>query len=153
MVQLDQTDLKILRALQNNAKLTTKELAEAVDLSTTPVFERLKRMERQGVIKKYVAILDPAKIGVGFMVFCNVKMRQMNQDIANNFERRIQEFPEVTECYNTSGNFDFLLKIYVKDMKEYREFILNKLGTVEYLGSLESTFVMNEVKHEYGVNV
>lgn len=153
MVQLDQTDLKILRALQNNAKLTTKELAEAVGLSTTPVFERLKRMERQGVIKKYVAILDPAKIGAGFMVFCNVKMRQMNQDIANNFERRIQEFPEVTECYNTSGNFDFLLKIYVKDMKEYREFILNKLGTVEYLGSLESTFVMSEVKHDYGVNV
>ena len=109
--------------------------------------------ERQGFIRKYIAVLDPVKMGVGFMVFCNVKMRQMNQDIANNFERRIQEFPEVTECYNTSGNFDFLLKIYVKDMAEYREFVLNKLGTVEYLGSLESTFVMNEVKHDYGVNI
>lgn len=153
MEQLDQTDLKILRALQQNAKLTTKELAEVVSLSTTPVFERLKRMERQGVIKKYIAVLDPSKIGMGFMVFCNVKMRQMNQDIATNFERRIMEFSEVTECYNTSGNFDFLLKIYVKDMAEYREFVLNKLGTIEYLGALESTFVMSEVKHDYGVNV
>ncbi|MBQ9164085.1 MAG: Lrp/AsnC family transcriptional regulator [Bacteroidaceae bacterium] len=151
--QLDKTDLMILRTLQENAKLTTKELAEAVNLSTTPVFERVKRMERQGFIKKYIAVIDAEKLGMGFMVFCNVKMRHMNHDIASEFERRITEFSEVTECYNTSGNFDFLLKVHVKDMAQYREFVLNKLGTIESLGSIESTFVMSEIKHNYGIYI
>ncbi len=153
MERLDKTDLQILRVLQQNAKLTTKELAELVNLSTTPVFERQKRLERQGFIRKYVAIVDAVKMGLGFVVFCNVKLRQMNHDIAKEFEKSIVEFPEVTECYNTSGNFDFLLKIHVKDMAQYREFLLNKLGTISSLGSIESTFVMSEVKHEYGVMV
>lgn len=151
MEQLDKTDLQILRVLQENAKLTTKELAERVSLSTTPVFERQKRLERQGIIKKYVAVVDAEKMGFGFVVFCNVKLRQMNHDIAEEFERSIVEFPEVTECYNTSGNFDFLLKIQVSDMAQYREFLLHKLGTISSLGSIESTFVMSEVKRELGV--
>ena len=153
MGQLDTTDLNILRSLQENAKLTTRELAEKVNLSTTPVFERLKRLEREGYIKKYTAIIDADKLNMGFMVFCHVKLKNMNRQIADDFENRIQEIPEVTECYNTSGNFDFTLKIHVADMNQYREFLFNKLGKIESLGTLESVFVMKEIKHNYSVNI
>ena len=153
MGQLDATDLNILRSLQENAKLTTRELAEKVNLSTTPVFERLKRLEREGYIKQYTAIIDAEKLKRGFMVFCHVKLKNMNRQIADDFESRIQDIPEVTECYNTSGNFDFTLKIHVADMQQYREFLFNKLGKIESLGTLESVFVMKEIKHNYSVNV
>ena len=141
--KLDETDLKILRTLQKNAKLTTKELADAVHLTPTPVFERQKRLERQGYIKKYVAILDPDKLNQSLQVFCKVKLKQINHEIADAFTRRIMRIPEVTECYNTSGNYDYLLKVRAADMKQYQEFVLNKLGEIESLASIESTFVIN----------
>ena len=149
MDALDKTDLQILRALQENARLTTKELAARVSLSSTPVHERLKRLETNGYIKKYIAVLDAEKLGRGFMVFCHVKMRRLNREIAQEFARTMRDTPEVTECYNISGSFDYLLKIHAPDMKYYRTFVLNVLGTVEHLGSLESVFVMEEVKREY----
>ncbi len=150
---IDETDLQILKTLQNNAKLTTKELAEAVHLTPTPVFERQKRLERQGYIKKYVAILDPEKLGLGLMVFCKVKLKQINHEIADAFTRRIMRIPEVTECYNTSGAYDYLLKVRARDMKQYQEFVLTKLGDIESVSSIESTFVMAEVKQNYGINL
>lgn len=150
---LDKVDLQILRILQNNARLTTKELAAQVNLSSTPVFERLKHLEREGYIKKYIAVLDADKLNRGFVVFCSVKLRRLNCEIAADFVRVIQGIPEVTECYNISGSYDYLLKIHAPDMKYYKEFILNVLGTLESMGSLESTFVMDEVKHEYGVHI
>ena len=150
---LDQTDLQSLRTLQKNAKLTTKELADAVNLTPTPVFERLKRLEKRGYIRKYIAVLDAEKLGQGLLVFCKVKLRQINHEIASAFERRIQRIPEVTECYNISGNYDYLLKVRATDMKQYQEFVLNKLGTIDSLDSLESIFVMSEVKHDYGINL
>jgi len=151
--KLDETDLKILRTLQKNAKLTTKELADAVHLTPTPVFERQKRLERQGYIKKYVAILDPDKLNQSLQVFCKVKLKQINHEIADAFTRRIMRIPEVTECYNTSGNYDYLLKVRAADMKQYQEFVLNKLGEIESLASIESTFVMSEIKQTYGVHI
>lgn len=150
---LDETDIQILRTLQKNAKLTTKELADAVHLTPTPVFERLKRLERQGYIKKYVAILDPEKLGQGLLVFCKVKLKQINHEIADAFVRRILRIPEVTECYNTSGAYDYLLKVRARDMKQYQEFVLTKLGDIDSVGSIESTFVMSEVKQNYGLNL
>lgn len=151
--KLDKVDLQILRTLQENARLTTKELAAQVSLSSTPVFERLKRLEREGYIKKYIAVLDADKLNQGFVVFCNVKLRQMNKDIAMEFTRIIQNIPEVTECYNISGSYDYLLKIHAPNMKYYQEFIINVLGTIDSLGSLESMFVMDEVKHDYGLHI
>lgn len=150
---LDKVDLQILRTLQQNARLTTKELAAKVSLSATPVFERLKRLEREGYIRKYIAVLDAAKLNQGFVVFCSVKLRRLNRDIAAEFVRIVQGIPEVTECYNVSGRYDYLLKIHAPHMKYYQEFLLNVLGTIDALGSLESTFVMDEVKHEYGIPV
>ena len=151
--KLDKVDLQILRTLQENARLTTKELAAQVSLSSTPVFERLKRLEREGYIKKYIAVLDADKLNQGFVVFCNVKLRRMNKDVAMEFTRIIQNIPEVTECYNISGSYDYLLKIHAPNMKYYQEFIINVLGTIDSLGSLESMFVMDEVKHDYGLHI
>lgn len=151
--KLDKVDLQILRTLQENARLTTKELAAQVSLSSTPVFERLKRLEREGYIKKYIAVLDADKLNQGFVVFCNVKLHRMNKDIAMEFTRIIQNIPEVTECYNISGSYDYLLKIHAPNMKYYQEFIINVLGTIDSLGSLESMFVMDEVKHDYGLHI
>ena len=118
---LDDIDLQILQILQKNAKLTTKELADAVHLTPTPVFERQRRLERQGYIKKYVAVLDPEKLGQGLQVYCKVKLKQINHEIADAFVRRIQRIPEVEECYNTSGTYDYLLKIRAADMRQYQE--------------------------------
>ena len=150
---LDETDLQILRTLQRNAKLTTKELADAVHLTPTPVFERQKRLEKRGYIRKYVAIIDAEKMGLGLQVYCKVKLKQINHEIAKQFTHRIMRMPEVTECYNTSGAYDYLLKVLARDMKQYQEFVLNKLGELESLSSIESTFVMSEVKQNYGINL
>ena len=151
MDTLDKTDLNILRTLQENGRLSTKELAKAVNLSSTPVFERTKRLEKSGYIKKYIAVLDAEKLNRGFVVFCNVKLRRMNQDIALDFARRIQDIPQVTECYNISGANDYLLKVNVVDMKSYQYFVLGILGTLACVGHIESSFVMEDIKHEYSV--
>lgn len=153
METLDSKDILILRTLQENARLTTKELAARVNLSSTPVFERLKRLESGGYIKKYIAVLDAEKLNLGFIVFCRVKLSRLNKEIATDFTRIIRDIPEVTECYNISGSYDYLLKIHALNMKHYQEFLLNVLGTIECLGSIESTFVMDEVKHNYGIHI
>lgn len=150
---LDAVDMEILRALQKNARLTTKELAAMVNLSTTPVFERLKRLELRGYVKGYVAVLDAEKLGRGFVVFCSVKMRRIGREIAEDFARVVRSIPEVTECYNISGSYDYLLKIHAPNMKYYQEFVLNILGNIDHLGSLESTFVMDEIKHDFGLHI
>ena len=152
MDTLDTVDIQILRTLQENARLTTKVLAARVHLSTTPVFERLKRLESNGYIKKYIAVLDAEKLNQGFVVFCNVKMHRMSHDIAEQFSQMVKGIPEVTECYNVSGSFDYLLKVHAANMKYYREFVLNVLGSIEGLGSIESTFVMDTIKNDYGIH-
>lgn len=151
--RLDSTDILILRCMQENARVTTKELAAKVNLSTTPVFERLRRLEREGYIQKYVAVLDAEKLNQGFMVFCSVKLRQMGKEIARDFTSRIKDIPQVTECYNVSGEFDYLLKIHAPDMKYYNEFLINVLGTIDSLGSVQSAFVMNSVKQTNGIPI
>ena len=150
---LDAVDMEILRALQKNARLTTKELAAMVNLSTTPVFERVKRLEQRGYVKGYVAVLDAEKLGRGFVVFCSVKMRRIGREIAEDFARVVRSIPEVTECYNISGSYDYLMKIHAPNMKYYQEFVLNILGNIDHLGSLESTFVMDEIKHDFGLHI
>ena len=135
---LDKTDIQMLRVLQENARITVKDLAFKVHLSPTPVFERLRRLEKDGIIRRYTTIVDAAKLGRGFLVFCSVRLR-------------IKGIPEVAECYNISGDFDYLLKIYAPDMQYYNDFLINTLGTIESLGSVKSSFVMNETKCSYGL--
>lgn len=150
---LDEKDIMILRTLQQNARLTVKQVAAACHLSLTPVFERIKRLEREGYIKRYITVLDAEKLHRGFVVFCSVKLSPLNKQIAQDFCDTINEIPEVTECYNISGRYDYLLKVHSPNMKYYQEFVLNVLGAIPNLGTIESTFVMEEVKHQFGVSI
>ena len=129
--RLDEKDIEILRALQRNARLTNKELAAQVHLSTTPTYERVKRLERQGFIKQYATVLDANKLNRGFAVFCSVKLRRLNSDYALAFTEMIKQVPEVTECYNISGSFDYLLRIKAADINSYHQLLLNVIGRHE----------------------
>ncbi|SMP32806.1 Lrp/AsnC family transcriptional regulator [Chryseobacterium profundimaris] len=153
MNNLDDKDLQLLRLLQNDSKLTVKELAKEVNLSPSPVFERVKRLEQEGYIKKYAAILDAEKLNLGFTVYCQLKLKSNDSYLAIEFEREILEIEEVAECYSISGDFDFLLKVYVKDMKQYQNFVFNILGAVPSIGSTHSTFVMAQVKNTHGLTI
>lgn len=153
MEQLDDKDLKLLRLLQTNAKLTVKELAKEINLSPSPVFERVKRLEQEGYIKNYAAVLDAEKLNRGFTVFCQIKLKIHDRSVGYDFVKEILDIEEVAECYNISGDFDFLLKVQVRDMKHYQDFVFNKLGSVDSIGSTHSTFVMAEVKNNHGLTI
>ncbi|MDR6486281.1 DNA-binding Lrp family transcriptional regulator [Chryseobacterium vietnamense] len=153
MEQLDDKDLQLLRLLQKSAKLTVKELAKEVNLSTSPVFERVKRLEQEGFVKRYAAVLDAEKLNRGFTVFCQIKLKIHDRSVGYDFVKEILEIEEVAECYNISGDFDFLLKVQVRDMKHYQDFVFNKLGSVDSIGSTHSTFVMAEVKNNHGLTI
>jgi Lrp/AsnC family leucine-responsive transcriptional regulator len=152
MKELDETDLLLLKVLANNSKHSNKELAALVNLSPSPVFERIKRLESNGYIKKYIAILDAEKFNKGFLVFCNIKLKQHDKKIGHQFVEDILNIDEVVECYNISGDYDFILKVYAKDMKHYQDFVFNKLGSVESIGSTHSTFVMAEIKNTHNIS-
>ncbi|WP_316801541.1 Lrp/AsnC family transcriptional regulator [Pedobacter frigidisoli] len=152
MTELDETDLLLLKILANNSKHTNKELAGKVNLSPSPVFERIRRLETAGYIKKYIAILDAGKFNQGFIVFCNIKLKQHDKKIGNRFVEDIMNIDEVVECYNVSGDYDFILKVYAKDMKHYQDFVFNKLGSVENIGSTHSTFAMAEIKNTHNIS-
>lgn len=149
--ELDDTDIKILRALQENCRLTTKELALKIHLSTTPTFERQRRLEREGFIQRYVAILNADQLERGFQVLCNVTMRQLDRDIAEQFKEVVNSWNEVTECYNVSGDGDYMLKVCVSSMHQYQQFILNKLGAFPFVGHVKSIFIMDTLKLSYGL--
>lgn len=151
MLDLDQTDLKLLELLQQNGKLTTKEIAKEVNLSPTPVYERIKRLEREGGIKKYVALVEAEKIGKGLIVFCDITLKEHSKEIGNQFVQDIMSCKYVCECYNISGDHDFRLKVMVRDMKHYQDFVLNDLGSIKNIGSAHSTFVMGVIKHDTAV--
>ena len=150
---LDKIDILILRELQKDAKLTTKELAAKVNLSPSPVFERQKRLERDGYIRRYVAVVDPVKVGNGIMVLCNVRLKQHNKEFSREFTSVISGLDEVVECFNTSGDYDSQLKIYARDMRHYQDFVLGTLGDLDCIGSLHSIFVIGEVKNSLYVPI
>ena len=150
---LDDTDRKILRILQRNSDLTVKELAAKLHLSTSPTFERQKRLERDGYIERYMAVVNPHKVGNGIMVLCNIRLKQHSQELIQEFMDVVQNLEEITKCYNTSGDYDFLIKVYARDMKSYQQFMLNTLGTINCIGSLHSIFVIDETKNTHGVPI
>ncbi len=142
----DELDLSILRLLQKNAKMTVKEIADLVHLSTTPVHERIKRMEQSGVITQYATLVDPAKVKKGLMVICYVSLKQHNKMAGAKFIKSIHELNEVIECYNISGEFDFMLKVVAENMDAYYDFHVNKLSQAENIGHVQSVFVMGVIK-------
>jgi Lrp/AsnC family transcriptional regulator, leucine-responsive regulatory protein len=148
---LDEKDKAILRLLQKNAKATVREIATKVHLSPTPVHERIKRMEDSGIIRQYAALVDYSKVKKGLMIICYVSLKEHNKKSGSRFIKTIQELDEVIECYNISGEFDFMLKVVVENMDAYYDFHVNKLGQAENLGHLQSTFVMGVIKQTHPV--
>ncbi len=149
----DETDKKLLDLLQDDSKQTTKALSNHLGLSTTAVYERIKRLERNGIIRKYVALLDKEKIGRNFTAFCQVKLTQHVKPYVLQFEKQVMQLREVTECHHISGDHDYLLKIHVNDMKEFREFIVGKLTALDNIGSTQSSFVINKVKYTTAIDL
>jgi DNA-binding Lrp family transcriptional regulator len=146
---LDKTDLAILKLLQQNARITIKEISEKVHLSTTPVHERIRRMEQSGVIRQYATILNAAKIGKGLMVICYVSLRQHSKNAGDKFIKSIVEMNEVIECLTISGEFDFMLKVVAANMDDYYDFHVNKLSQVDNVGNVQSVFVMGVIKQTH----
>jgi Lrp/AsnC family transcriptional regulator, leucine-responsive regulatory protein len=146
---LDDKDLAILRLLQQNAKITVRDIATQIHLSPTPVHERIKRMEEGGIIKQYVALVDHAKVKKGLMVICYVSLKEHNKKSGAKFIKTIHELHEVIECYNISGEFDFMLKVVAENMDAYYDFHVNKLSQIENMGHLQSIFVMGIIKQTH----
>ncbi len=142
----DEKDIAILRLLQQNARITVKEISEKIHLSTTPVHERIKRMEESGIIKQYTTLLDPSKVKRGLMVICYVSLKQHSKNAGDKFIKTILELSEVIECYSISGEFDFMLKVVAEDMNTYYDFHVNKLSPIDNMGHVQSVFVMGIVK-------
>lgn len=146
---LDEVDIKILKLLQHNSNMTVKELAARVHLSPSPTFERQKRLEREGYIKRYSAVVDHHKMGHNVIVLCNIRLKQHTHDLIQQFMDTVQGIDQITECYNTTGDFDFQIKVYAHDMKEYQDFMLNTLGNIDCIGSLNSIIVIGEIKDSH----
>lgn len=152
-MKLDQTDIKLLRILQDDASLTVKEIASRVNLSPTPTFERIKRLKKQGYIKKYTAVVDAQKLSRGFVVICNIRLKQHSKELGKQFMDAIVPIAEITECYNISGDFDFMLKIHVESMHHYQHFVLDTFGAMDCIGNIQSLFVMSEIKNSYAIPI
>jgi Lrp/AsnC family transcriptional regulator, leucine-responsive regulatory protein len=151
VISLDGKDLSILALLQQNARMTVKEIAAQIHLSTTPVHERIKRMEASGVIKQYATLVDHTKVKKGLMVICYVSLKEHNKPAGVKFIKAIQLMQEVVECYNISGEFDFMLKVLCEDMNAYYDFHVNKLSNIENMGHVQSVFVIGVIKQTHQV--
>ncbi|MCE3281905.1 MAG: leucine-responsive regulatory protein regulator for leucine (or lrp) regulon and high-affinity [Chitinophagaceae bacterium] len=148
-ITIDAKDIAILRLLQQNARITVKEISEKVHLSTTPVHERIRRMEEGGVIRQYATLVDRTKVSKGLMVICYVSLKQHSKNAGDKFIRTIHELNEVVECYNISGEFDFMLKVVAENMDAYYDFHVNRLSQVENMGKVQSVFVMGVIKETH----
>lgn len=150
---LDAIDKKLLLLLQKDCKQTTKKLSLKLNLSVTAVYERIKKLEREGIIDKYVVLLNRTKVEKGFVVFCHIKLIQHTKEFIIQFESDVVQLTEVIECHHVSGDYDYILKIVVQDMEEYREFMVTKLTSLQHIGSTHSTFMISEVKNTTAIEL
>ena len=147
MIKLDPTDKQLLELLQNDSNINVKELAARLNLSKTPIYERIKRYVRDGIIKKYVAVLNTNTIEKSMVVFCSVSLESQKLEAIANFSNAVEKIPEVIECYLMGGANDFLLKVIVKDLQAYHQFSSGKLAALPNVSQIRSTFVLDEIKH------
>ncbi len=147
----DKKDLAILKLLQENARITVKEISEKIHLSTTPVHERIKRMEETGIIKQYATLVDHSKVKKGLTVICYVSLKEHGKKAGMKFIQTIKNLNEVIECFSISGEFDFMLKVVCENMNGYYDFHVNKLSEIENVGHVQSVFVMGIIKETHQV--
>lgn len=153
MTRLDDTDVKLLQMLQKNAKVSTKELCDALNLSKTPVYERIHRLEKSGVITGYHAAIDNKMVGLPLVVFCNVSLAVHDDEHIRRFKDDIAEIDEVMECYSTGGFYDFLLKVVLRDLEQYNTFVFERLTKVHGIVKMQSSFVLSEIKRTSDLNI
>jgi len=151
--KLDLIDFKILDLLQEDGRVTIKKISELLDLSTTPVFERIKKLERKGYIKKYIALLNYRKLDLKQVVFIQLTLKEHSRSFIEKFANEVKMFPEVVECYRITGNFDFLIKVLVADIESYENFILTKLSLLSNLGNVQSHIALSEIKSTSKINL
>ncbi len=147
--QIDEIDLKLLNLLQQNSRITIRRLSEKLFLSTTPIYERIKKLEKRGLIKQYITLLDPKKLDKNLIVYISINLSKHTKEVVEYFEKEIDKMDEVSECYYISGNFDFLLKVYCKDMDAYHDFLTEKLSVIETISQFYSSFVLTNSKISY----
>lgn len=150
---MDNIDLKILDFLQKDAKLTAKELAVELSLTPTPIYERIKKLEKRGIIKKYVALLDANKLDKSFIVFMNITMKEHNIKNRNKLIEQFSKLKDVTELYHTSGTYDFMARVRFANVHEYRNFLVNHISTIDNIGDIDSQIVLEEIKSSTYVNL
>ncbi len=150
---MDIIDKKILMHLQEDAKCNTKEIASRVGLSVTPTYERIKKLEQQQIIKSYVALLDRTKIGKQVIAYCQITLTKHQKKLSDYFKKELFALPEIMECHQVSGNYDFLLKVVVNDITEFHQFINEKLSVVDGISTIHSSFVLNSVKDNTAYNL
>ena len=147
--KIDAIDKRIIQLLQQDGKMKIKEVAHSLKMTTTPIFDRIKRLEKEGFIEGYSTIVNKEKLGFNLVAFCTVSLESHHKEYLNQFVKDVENIPEVAECYHIAGMFDYLLKIYVKDMVDYQNFITQKLASLPNIGRVQSSFVMTEVKNNY----
>ncbi len=147
-MKFDDLDRRLLMFLQDNSKITYKELSDKLNLSSTAIHERIKKLEKSGIINKYVALLNRRTINKELLVFSHIKLSQHSQENIILFETEIVQLPEVQSCFHVSGDYDYIVKMSFENMDEYRNFMVNKLTTITVIGSTHSTFVIGDVKEE-----
>ncbi|MDB0601324.1 Lrp/AsnC family transcriptional regulator [Tenacibaculum maritimum] len=152
-MKLDALDKRLINLLQINSKQTTKQLSLQLGLSVTAVYERIKKLEKEKIIKDYVALVNKDKIERSFLVFCHIKLEKHTKEYIAVFEKEINRLEEVTECFHVSGDYDYILKIYMKDMTAYREFMVDKLTALKHIGSTHSIFTIGEVKNATAIKL
>jgi len=150
---MDHIDIKILNMLQDNSSRTAKEMASKLSLTTTPVYERIKKLEKMGVIKQYVALLDTEILNKNIIVFMNITIKEHHSEERNKFIKSMESLDEVTEFFHTSGSFDFLAKVRFTNIKEYRDFLVNKVTAIRNISDIDSQIVLEEIKYSTRVNL
>lgn len=149
MKPIDEIDYKLLNLLQQNSRITIRELSEKLFLSTTPIHERIKKLEKSGYIKQYITLIDPKKIDKKLIVYVSVILHQHTKQAVEEFEKAINQLDEVMESYYISGNSDFLLKVYCEDMDDYHRFVTERFSVIKNISQFFSSFVMSESKVSY----
>lgn len=152
-MNLDNIDKQILMLLQHDSSLKTKEIAASIGLSITPTYDRIKRLERENVIQKYVAILNKEAINKAVTVICHITLLKHEQSLLIKFQNEISKIDEVMACFHIAGNYDYILKVIVPDLNSYRDFITNKISTIKNVSNVHSSFVMTEVKNETALSL
>ena len=150
-MNLSPIDIKILALLQQNASLTAAEIAEQVNLSASPCWRRINRLEQEGIIEKKVALLNAEKLGLGLVIFSRISLAKNDESSLQDFEQRVREYPEVVECYTVTGSADYFLKIITRDIKHYDRFLRRKLIQIPLVRDVNSNVAVTQIKYTTGL--